>query len=415
MSPTIEDYRSAQKEAAKEIADLRIFASDHETGVEPTLGRRRRLRYIGAPDPVGVASLVLTEEGVLVWHDGPPGRSLRGRRSGRPGSLAPSGEVVDVYEYEKLEPNQVADFLRRVDEKLTPQVKVEGDAPATRGRLRRLPKKKLTKAELAADDFPTVVPGEGRKLVLIHGTFSNTRNLLAGIAEGDSGFLERAVQHYDEVLTFDHPTVSLSPIMNAFDLSRLFAGVGGPIDVVAHSRGGLVTRWWLEGFGVPNVKCRAVLVGSPLGGTSLAAPPRLKDAMSILSNLATALKFAGTVAAVYLPLLEAPLFLLKVAGTVLSAGARTPVLDAAVALVPGLAGQSRVARHPELTRIRGAHPGPAPEYHVITSNFESEEAGWRFWKYFRKDKLADIGADAVFPGENDLVVDTESMSELSPG
>jgi len=50
----------------------------------------------------------------------------------------------------------------------------------------------------------------------------------------------------------------------------------------------LVVRWWLEAFGkslsiLPDKPVRAVLVGSPLNGTSLAAPDKLQGALSLLS------------------------------------------------------------------------------------------------------------------------------------
>jgi len=83
-------------------------------------------------------------------------------------------------------------------------------------------------------------------------------------------------------------------------------------------------------------------------------------------------------------------------------------------MIPGLNGQSRVAHHPELMRLRAVRLAKPPEYFVVKSNFETEDPGWRFWKYFRKDRLADTGADLIFDGPNDLVVDTSSMSDI-PG
>ena len=50
-------------------------------------------------------------------------------------------------------------------------------------------------------------------------------------------------------------------------------------------------------------------------------------------------------------------------------------------------------------------------YAVVASNFEPEDPGWRFWQRFRGQRIADVAADRVFPGENDLVVDTGAMSE----
>jgi hypothetical protein len=51
----------------------------------------------------------------------------------------------------------------------------------------------------------------------------------------------------------------------------------------------------------------------------------------------------------------------------------------------------------------------------VQANFETESPGWRFWKWFRGDRIKDAAADKVFPGSNDLVVDTSSMTEFTAG
>ena len=55
--------------------------------------------------------------------------------------------------------------------------------------------------------------------------------------------------------------------------------------------------------------------------------------------------------------------------------------------------------------------------HAISSNFEpapSTAPFWQFWKHFRGlgGALLDSGADAIFKGPNDLVVDTDAMTFL---
>lgn len=95
--------------------------------------------------------------------------------------------------------------------------------------------------------------------------------------------------------------------------------------------------------------------------------------------------------------------------------ANTPIADAAIALVPGLNGQSRVGNNYEIRRLLGAPTSATTKYYTIDSNFEPTDPGWRFWKYFRGVQMANAVADVVFPGENDLVVDTDSMSQLIGG
>src|SRR5262249_4612626 len=120
--------------------------------------------------------------------------------------------------------------------------------------------------------------GSKKRMLFVHGTFSKTDAFFDGIrnAPGGPPFLEKLFDSYDEVLGYDHATLSVSPVLNAFDLARLMAKAQGPLDVIAHSRGGLVARWALEGFGLGKAApVRGILVGCPINGTSLASPPRL--------------------------------------------------------------------------------------------------------------------------------------------
>jgi hypothetical protein len=362
-----------------------------------TVGERRRRRRAGEPDPLALATLILNPEGVLLWHDGLPGGGLMGRRGRRDGFPAPEGEVVEVYQVEKLAPNEIGAALRGLDSRLNP-------------------KAGLHRWDGATWSPATPAKGKKRRLLIIHGTFSRNSALTDSIGRAPNGptFLKRIRARYDEILGWEHPTLSVSPVLNAFDIAGALAHAEGPLDVIAHSRGGLVARWLLEGFGLPAAPCTAVLVGSPLGGTSLASPARLRDAMSVLSNLGVALKAAGAATTTFAPFLAAPLGLLQVVTAVVSAAAKVPLVDAAVAMIPGLAGQSRAGDNPELARIKGVSTETPPTYFIVRSNFESEAAGWQFWKWFRIGQLADAAADRVFPGPNDLVVDTASMTEI-PG
>ena len=112
--------------------------------------------------------------------------------------------------------------------------------------------------------------------------------------------------------------------------------------------------------------------------------------------------------------------LLKVVGvlgsvmkTVTGVVANTPLADAAIVLVPGLASQSRVGNNFELVSLREAATSNQTSYYTITSNFEPVDPGWAFWQRFRKSNLADTAADLIFDGDNDLVVDTASMNQFT--
>ena len=56
-------------------------------------------------------------------------------------------------------------------------------------------------------------------------------------------------------------------------------------------------------------------------------------------------------------------------------------------------------------------PQARTDYYAVTSNFRTDASGWRFLKLFTRPKAAELAADfLVFEQENDLVVDTESMT-----
>lgn len=363
---------------------------------------------VGGTEP-RTLSLVDLGDGALAWRDGdaPP---LVGDlpREG----VVPMASIVRRVPVEALRPNEVGAALIRWDAKLTPG---QGLREWVDGRLVPRPAVPVDVDGTLGDDA-----GRPRRILLVvHGTFSSGDAIFDQwrTAEPDAQFLAWAARHYACILAFDHPTLSVSPVLNGLDLARHFAGVRAPVDVICHSRGGLVVRWWLEAFGGMNAgPRRVVFVASPLGGTSLASPPRLRGAIDLFTTVGSHLKGAGEAASVYLPFLNVALALLNVFAAVTGAVAATPLADAAFALVPGLGGMSRVGNNGELDRLNADRPG-IPPYFAITSNFRMADVGWKFWKYFDDPALrvVEAGCGQVFGQENDLVVDTRSMTELARG
>lgn len=355
-----------------------------------------------------IMSLV-REAGVLRWRSGATSTMLSRSRAGR--AALPVGEVVKQYAFERLESSSVHTALTALDRKLTPAA-----ADAEGNGLRRLRNGTL-------EPFTDGSRAAGKKvLLIIHGTFSNSEAVITNgfqkIAAG-AKLLADAENKYDLVLTFDHVTLSASPMLNAFDLAALLRPAPASLDIISHSRGGLVARWFCEGYADPALKRRVLFVGAPLAGTSLAAAPRLRSAVDLLTNIANMLRMASDVAAAN-PLFLAASGLLRVVGGITGLAARTPVLDAAMALVPGLDGQSRVGNNPSLVRLR-SNTGASDfnsghiRYFAVKSNFEPTAIGWNFLRLFSKplNQLGDWGADLIFDGQNDLVVDTESMCEVA--
>jgi hypothetical protein len=362
-------------------------------------------------DALEVLSLTRDAAGILRWQTGPgPSRLASASRRARPAGLPP-GRVVQQFAYERIAPNEALRPLNRLDDRLTPNRGLRRWDNSS-GKLVRFPNSTQTRGK--------------RVLLLIHGTFSNCDHLIEEIlkvpAQGGQAFLARASQSYDRVLAFDHPTVGVSPVMNAFDLAGLLRPMPRELHIICHSRGGLVARWFLEGFATDELRrtARAVMVAASIAGTSLAAPARLKSALDYLANLGEVLGNLLKLGSVH-PFLTAAAVITQVVASVTRLAANTPLLDAAIALIPGLHGQSKVGNNPELTRLRaGAGRSIAQsgiQYFAVRADFQPKDPGWNFLQYFSRpmQRLANRGADLIFDGPNDLVVDCSSMVDLADG
>lgn len=387
-------------------ADRQLQLSEPARPATLPIGLRRRRGFSPALAD-GRASVALQEDdGLLRWVYRPPplrATRVRARRAGLPGL----GAVLARFDFEDIGPNRITEALGALDEHLA-----DGLAPAfglrqwTGGALR-----------------PLAAPPrlKGRTLLLLHGTFSSSAMWFDELAATPEGRALRAqwVQRYGEnILAYTHPTLSMAPWLNALDLHAELAGVAGEIDIVCHSRGGLVASWLLR---LMPVRARTVaFIGSPLQGTSLASPYRLRVALDMLANMANALALTGAAAATVMPLAAGAAGLAKVLGKTLKLGAALPVAEAVVGLVPGLASQQRITNNVETQRLFNQAWLAQPRFLVAGVNFEPQldQPAWKFWTRLRQPLMtaADLGADALFPGDNDLVVDTDSMLQLGmPG
>lgn len=130
----------------------------------------------------------------------------------------------------------------------------------------------------------------GRALLLVHGTFSTSATGFGQLPDNVVGKLSHA---YDRrVFSFEHPSVSASPDDNLTWLrSQLAGGPALDLDVVTHSRGGLVGRLIAGGLGaVPEINVNTLVFGAtPNHGTMLANPDHIVtflDRATTLLNLA---------------------------------------------------------------------------------------------------------------------------------
>ncbi|QDV37457.1 caspase family protein [Tautonia plasticadhaerens] len=119
-----------------------------------------------------------------------------------------------------------------------------------------------------------LVAGAKTILLYVHGIIGDTREMASSALRG--GFADR----YDLVLTFDYENLNTTIAENARLLGErlkavgLGAGHGKQLDVVAHSMGGLVSRWFIEREGGNKVARRLVMLGTPNAGSPW---PRVVD------------------------------------------------------------------------------------------------------------------------------------------
>jgi hypothetical protein len=385
-------------ELSKAIVGLALADEELPWPEEETIAARRRRRRAPPPSSLARVSLVRVDD-VLRWTYQRPPRTVGTRRARRASLGLVGADVIQSFDFEEVPPNQVIAALEKIDGRLT----------------RHAGLRRWVGGKLSQVDHPAKTK---RALLFIHGTFSKGEVFFDELSSNPEGkaFLGKAQKEYEQLLSFDHPTLSVSPMLNALDLEHALRGYAGQIDVITHSRGGLVVSWWLRSTARPIGT--VVFAASPLRGTSLASPARLKAALDGLANVANAIEklaeLGGTFVPPTQPMLGVAAALMKILGGTLSFGARTPLLDAGVAIVPGLAAQSLVSNNQELMRL-WPHPcAQTPTCHAISANFEPGDPNESWWKFLARwrrpvQTAADVAADAVFPDANDLVVDTASM------
>jgi hypothetical protein len=226
----------------------------------------------------------------------------------------------------------------------------------------------------------------GRGLLFIHGTFSTAHGAFNQIP--DDVFAELHRRYGGRVLAFNHFSLSHSPKRNIEWLLAHIPAGAFELDVVCHSRGGLVARTLAEHPAVFELNAarikvpRLVCVGVPNAGTLLAHPDHM---VKLLDRITTSLNLfpSGPVTET----LEAIITAVKVIG------------HGALGGLDGLA-----SMNPSGKFLSELNQGPASDtvYHAIAADFEPTDEGL---KALLAGTVANTVADRVFGNDpNDLVV-----------
>ena len=164
------------------------------------------------------------------------------------------------------------------------------------------------------------VAGAERILLLIHGIIGQTSGMAACLNLVHSEGQVPLASQYDLILTFDYENLNtrIQDIAKALKAQLEKAGItpdsGKHIDIVAHSMGGLVSRWFIEREGGDQLVNKLVMVGTPNGGSPIATIKAhgyaivrtwaYSNLVIILNGLTTAY-VGGAVVAAFMKLLDA--------------------------------------------------------------------------------------------------------------
>ena len=232
---------------------------------------------------------------------------------------------------------------------------------------------------------------QGRALLLVHGTFSSAQAGFASFVTSPT--FDALAAHYGQrVFAFNHPSLHCDPSDNVqIFFEQLPDGVALDIDIVTHSRGGLIGRELMHQLAErqrPDIHLkRAVLVAAPNQGTVLARGESWFDLIDRYTNLLTKLPDN-----VYTLVMEGVLALVRL------------VARGSVKGLPGL--NAMLPDGAYLKDLNGMSK-PQTRLYAIAADFTPSDPGLiaRFGK-----GLADAFVDRVFGESNDGVVPTLGMT-----
>lgn len=127
------------------------------------------------------------------------------------------------------------------------------------------------------DDIKAKVANANKIVVFVHGIIGDTKDMTKAVRKGrlqNNGSTKYMGDLYDLVLTFDYENLNT----RIQETGRLFKerleeiglgeGHGKTVHIVAHSMGGLVSRWMIEKEGGDKIVDHLIQLGTPNGGSA---------------------------------------------------------------------------------------------------------------------------------------------------
>jgi len=242
----------------------------------------------------------------------------------------------------------------------------------------------LTSADVAA-------LSKGPALFFVHGTFSTANSAFGQIPPE---LMTELHQRYEgRVFAFNHFSLSHDPARNVQELQTALTALAArklTVDVVCHSRGGLVARHLAS---VPALQVRRIVFcGVPNKGTLLAQPDHMIHMIDRLSTVVNLLPAGGVT-----DFLDGLLIGVKIVG------------HGALKGLEGLASMNPNGPFLKALNVATAHQ---TEYFAIAANYEPKDPGLRAMVA----SGVNAAVDRIFEkAENDLVVPEAGVHENNGG
>ncbi|MBL7808864.1 MAG: caspase family protein [Saprospiraceae bacterium] len=231
------------------------------------------------------------------------------------------------------------------------------------------------------------VLGAKRILLLIHGIIGDTK----GMVEGVHPLVEKG--DYDLVLTYDYENLNTRIETTAGLLADKLqeAGIkpaGKKINILAHSMGGLVARYFIENLQGNNVVEHLVMAGTPNGGSRISRLTTYRDYAMPLLAFVVNLPFGMTAAASILAILQPTKIV-------------TPTLE-----------QMDYDNPDNFLKNLAKSSDPAVRYSIVAGNLDWYLAEHKEKLKF-KDKLSRTGGKFFYPDQtNDIAVSVDSIKAV---